>query len=127
MEWKTPKRSKIRAWRVDGKSYGQIQKLCGIRDGKHLISRSSLQKIIKAPTSRRQRKGKVIKQKLLKPKDVARVIRFASISWHNRRLSYARLVIEYKLKCKTITLRRSLKAAGYRRCVACRCPFISKK
>ena len=127
MEQKTPERSKIRAQRVDGKSYGQIQKLCGIRDGKPLITRSTLQKIIKAKSSRRQRKGKATKKKILKPADLQRVIRFVSASWHNRRLSYARLVQECKLKCKTTTLRRSLKAIGYRRYVACRRPFISKK
>ena len=42
MEWKTPERSKIRAWRADGKSYGQIMKMCGARDRKPLITRSTI-------------------------------------------------------------------------------------
>jgi DNA-directed RNA polymerase subunit N (RpoN/RPB10) len=127
MEWKTSERSKIRAWRADGKSYSQIQKLYGIRDSKPLITRSTLQKIIKAKSSKRQRKGKAIKKKILKPADLQCVIRFVSGGWHNRRLSYARLVQECKLKYKTTTFRRSLKAIGYRRYITCRRSFISKK
>jgi transposase len=127
MEWKTPERSKIRGWRAERKSYGQIMKMCGTRDGKPLITRSTIQKIVKAPRSKRQRANKATKKKILKLADIQRVLRFVSASWHNRRLSYARLVVECKLKCKTTTLRRSLKAVGYRRCVACRRPFISKK
>lgn len=47
IEWKTPERSKIRAWRADGKSYSQIMKMCGTRDGKHLITRSTIQKSLR--------------------------------------------------------------------------------
>ncbi|KAF4617006.1 hypothetical protein G7Y89_g15142 [Cudoniella acicularis] len=67
MEWKTPERSKIRGWRADGKSYGQIMKMCG---GLDIIKHSTIQKIAKAPTPKRQRKGKATKEKLLKPADV---------------------------------------------------------
>ncbi|KAF4626473.1 hypothetical protein G7Y89_g11686 [Cudoniella acicularis] len=75
MEWKTPERSKIRGWRADGKSYGRIMKMCGIRNRKPLVSRSTIRKIVKAPTSKRQRKGKATKKKLLEPADIQRVIR----------------------------------------------------
>ena len=70
MEWKTPERSKIRGWRADGKSYGQIIKMCGTRDGKPLVMRSTIQKIVKAPRSKRQRAGKATKKKILKPADI---------------------------------------------------------
>ena len=67
MEWKTLERSKIRGWRADGKSYGQIQKMCG---GKDKISCLIIQKIVKAPRSKRDRKGRAIKKKLLGLEDL---------------------------------------------------------
>ena len=79
-EWRTPERAKTRGWRADGKSYGQIKKMTG-------LERSMIQRIIKAPSSRRTtRKGKSNKSKLLKKHHLDRVIKWVSASWENRRL-----------------------------------------
>jgi hypothetical protein len=80
MEWKTPKRSKIRGWRANGKSYSQIMKMCGMCDGKPLITRSTIQKIVKAPRSKRQRAGKATKKKILKLANIQHVLHFVSAS-----------------------------------------------
>jgi hypothetical protein len=58
IEWKTPERSKIRGWRAEGKSYGEIMKMVGTRDGKPLINRSVIQKIVKAKSSKVKGRGK---------------------------------------------------------------------
>jgi len=58
MEWKTPERSVIRAMKREGKSYGEIMKETG-------LVCSSIQRIVKAPSSKRLRKGKVFKPKLI--------------------------------------------------------------
>jgi hypothetical protein len=51
--WKTPVRATVRSLRRDGVSYGQITAKTG-------LSRSTIQYIVKGPTSRTTRKGKVI-------------------------------------------------------------------
>jgi hypothetical protein len=106
--------------RRDGISYGKIKKKTG-------ISRSTLQKICAAPTSANPRKGKVYKPTLLKQRDVKRIFTFVSQSWVNRTKSWARIKAELYLDASTTTIRRTMKKYGYRRCVACRHPFISKK
>ena len=68
-----------------------------------------------------------MKKKLISTTDLKRVLHFVSLSWTNRYMPYSQLVRECRIKASITTLRRALKAAGYRRCVACRRPFISKE
>jgi hypothetical protein len=120
MEWKTPERAAIRNIRRQGKTYGEIKKLTK-------LERSTIRQILKAPSSKRSKKRKTTKKKLISTADLKRVLNYVSLSWRNRTLSYSRLRVECKINASTTTLRRALKAAGYRRCVACCRPFISKK
>jgi transposase len=120
IEWKTPEQGAIRLIRRQGKSYGQIKKETG-------LERSTIQRIVNAQASKRARKGKATKKKLISATDLKRVLHFVSLSWTNRCMPYARLVKECRINASTTTLRRALKAAGYRRCIACRRPFISEE
>jgi transposase len=106
--------------RRDGKSYNQIKKLTG-------LERSTIQRIVNAPASKRARKGKATKSKLITSTELKRVIKFLSASWPNQTMLYSCLHAACKIKASTDTLRRALKATGYWRCVACRRPFINKK
>ena len=119
-QWKTPVRSTVRSLRRQGKSYGEIKKLTG-------LERSTIQGIVKGVSSRTTRKGKATKPKALKQADIKRIFRFVSESWTNRTKSWARIKAELHLEASTTTIRRVMKQHGYRRCVACRRPFISKK
>ena len=118
--WKTPVRLVVRSLRRDGKSYGEIKKLTS-------LERSIIQLIIKGPSSRTTRKGKTFKPQLLKLKEVRRIFLFVSKSQANRTKSQARIKEELHLSTSTTTIRRTIKRHGYRRYVACRRPFISKK
>jgi transposase len=119
-EWHTPARAKVRLLRKSGYSYGAISKHTG-------LTRSTIQRIVKAKSSRRSRKGKEFKPKLLKAHDIRRLLRYVCASWSNRRASYSQLKATLRLDASTTTIRRTLRAHGYRRCVACPRPFINKK
>ena len=118
--WKTPVRAAVRTLRREGASYGQIKAKTG-------LSRSTIQHIVKAHTSRTTRKGKANKSAILKQADVKRIFRFVSESWANRTKSWGRVKAELRLEASITTIRRVMKAHGYRRCVTCKRPFISKK
>jgi uncharacterized protein YerC len=118
--WETPVRAKVRLLRKSGDSYGKIATKTG-------LSRSTIQGIIKAPSSRRTRKGKEYKPKLLKTRDLRRILRWVTACWSNRRASYSQIKASLQLDASTTTIRRALRVAGYRRCVACPRPFINKK
>lgn len=118
--WKTPVRATIRTLRREGASYGQIQAKTG-------LTRSTIQYIVKAHTSRTTRKGKANKSTILKQANVKRIFRFVSESWTNRTKSWGRVKAKLRLEASIITIRRVMKAHGYRRCIAYKRPFISKK
>src|SRR5450432_1644353 len=118
--WATPTRAKVRMLYKSGKGYKQIR-------NETKLSTSTIRNIIKSGSSRRTRKGKVYKKTLVSTRDLRRVFRYVAASWDNRRASYARIKAECNIKASTTTLRSALKAAGYRRCVACPRPFISRK
>ena len=75
--WKTPVRSIVRGIRRNGKSYSEIRERTG-------LTRSTIQHIMKGPTSHMARKGKATKPRLLKQGDIKRIFRFVSESWTNR-------------------------------------------
>jgi hypothetical protein len=118
--WRTPEHAKVHGMCAQGTSYSEIRKKTGLMC-------STIQGIVKGPSSRTTRKGKQFKPKLIKQSDIKRVIRWVSVSWDNRRASYVHIKAVCCINASTTTLCKTLKAYGYRRCVACRRPFISKK
>jgi hypothetical protein len=119
-EYSTPARAKIRALSAIGFSQHGIAKKTG-------IPRSSIQSILYAPSSHRQRQGKTYKPYLVNPRTLRQAIRFLSKDYTTRKLSYASLRSHLQIKASAKTLSRSLRRAGYKRCIACPRPFISKK
>jgi hypothetical protein len=61
--WDTPTRAKVRSLRKAGDSYRDILKQTG-------LGHSTIQKIVKAELSRRTRKGKTYKPKLLQKRNI---------------------------------------------------------
>ena len=118
--WDTPTQAKVRMLHKQGKGYKAICK-------ETKLAKSTIRNIIKSRSTRRTRQGKTYKKKLLSARDLRRVLRYVSASWDNRRASYARIRAECNIQASTTTLQRALKAAGYRRCIACPRPFISRK
>jgi transposase len=118
--WSTPIRSSVRSMRRDGLSYGQINKKTG-------LTRSTIQRMVKAKSSRSARKGKPIKKRALTTQQITRMIKWLSASWDNRRASYSEIKRQLNLNCSTSSICRALRAHGYHRCVACKRPFINKK
>ena len=118
--WDTPTRAKVRLLYKLGNGYDAIRNQTG-------MPKSTIRNIIKSHSSRRTRKGKSYKRKLISTRELRRVLRYIAQSWETRRASYARLKAECHINASTTTLRRALRAAGYRRCVACPRPFISRK
>ena len=116
--WHTPTHAKVRVLRKQGHSYTQISNATG-------LARSTIQGIIKAKSSRRSRKGKDYKPKLITPRELRRIIRFVVTNWTSRRASYSQIKAALRLTASTTTIKRALRAAGYRRCVACPRPFIN--
>ena len=66
--WDTPTRSKVRLLRKQGDLYSIIVK-------KTRLQRSTIQSIIKLGSSRCTRKGKVYKPKLIKTREIERIIK----------------------------------------------------
>jgi hypothetical protein len=77
--WDTPTRAKARLLRKERHSYRQISKLTG-------LPRSTIQSIVKSKSSRRTRKGKYYKSKLLSTR-----LRWVSACWNNRRASFSQI------------------------------------
>jgi IS30 family transposase len=119
-KWDTRSRAKVRLLRKCGHSYGEISKQTG-------LTRSTIQSIVKAKSSRRSRKGKQYRPKLLSTRDIWRLLRYVTACWDNRPALYSQLKAALRLDASTTTIRRILRAHGYRRCVACPQPFINKK
>lgn len=118
--WHTPKRARVRQAREDGKSWGWIER-------ELRVPRSTARGICKAPTSRRTRKWKQYQKKLLNRRDLRRIIRFISQNYTTRRLSFQRVRALLGIEASARTIRRELRKIGYRRCIACSRPFISRK
>jgi hypothetical protein len=118
--WKTPKRARVRQARADGKSWKQIFEEIG-------VPKSSAQRICRAATSRTTRKGKQYQKKLLSIRDVRRIIRFICKNHGTRRMSFEQVKQLLNIQASPRTIRRELRRAGYRRCIACPRPFISRQ
>lgn len=116
--WDTPTRAKIRALAYTGLSQRKISKLCS-------IPQSTVNRIINAKSSRQSRKGKQYKPTLISKREIRRVIRYISSNWQGRRATYPQIKTACHINASTSTIRRALKRAGYRRCIACPRPFIN--
>ena len=118
--WRTPKRARVRQARADGKSWSQIYAELG-------VPKSSAQRICKAKSSRTTRKGKPCKRRLLNTRAIRQIIRYIAQNWSTRRASFEQVRRALGIEASARTIRRELRKAGYRRCIACPRPFISRQ
>lgn len=118
--WTTPTRARVRQARADGKSWGTIFKELG-------VPRSTARGICKAESSRTSRKGKLYQKRLLTTRDIRQILRTISRNYTSRRLTFSQVRALLGLQASARTIRRELRKAGYRRCIACPRPFISRK
>ena len=117
--WHTPKRARVRQARADGKSWRQIHQELGVPKG-------IAQRICKSNSDRRTRKGKQYQKKLLNIRHLRRIIRFIAQSHSTRRMTFEQVKKALNLPASARTIRRELRKIGYRRCIACPKPFISR-
>jgi len=118
-EWKTPARSTVRSLWRDGYSVPEIIKKTG-------LPRTNIRRWIHAETSRTTRKGKATKPRLMSRRQIRQIIRYIAKNWSTRRLSFEQVKAHLNIPASTRTIRRELRKAGYRRCIACPRPFISR-
>src|SRR6266702_7837281 len=122
--FKTPTRVRVRLYSNAGLSQPQIVKKMNTEHGV-LISQSTVSRIIASKRNRRYKApGRNYK---LSERAVRYVTRLIRQGWFGRRMTYQRLIKQLDLKVSRWTLGRSLRYYGWKRCVACRRPFISKK
>jgi transposase len=119
-EWNTPTRSRVRTLFLEGKSDRKIVKETG-------IPRSSVQRIRKEKSSRRSRKGKVYKPRMITVHKIRQYICYISRDWSTCRLPFVQVKAQLGVKASVRTIRRELRRAGYRRCIVYPRPYILYK
>ncbi len=112
-------RAKIRAWKAAGWSTYKIIKESQLKP-------TTVKRIVKAESSHRTRKGKTYNPHLITTRELSRIIRHVTKSYSGRKLTWHQVKSELHIKASASTIRRALSAAGFRRCIACPRPFISK-
>ena len=60
-------------------------------------------------------------------REVRQIIRHISRDWSTRRLTFHQVKAQLGIRASVRTIRRELRRAGYRRCISCPRPYISRK
>jgi len=118
-EWPTPTRAIIRSLQRQGKSQREIV-------SETTVPRRTVRRILKQEHSRRVRGKKQPKLHLMSIRDIRQCIRTIAKNWSSRRMSFADLKAQLNLVPSVRTIHRELRRAGYRRCIACPRPYISR-
>src|SRR5271168_3920058 len=119
-EWPTPARAVIR--RLKRLSLSQREIILHTS-----APRRTIRDILHQEHSRRSHKSKVYKPHLMSIREIHRCIRHIARDWSTHRLSFAQVKAQLGVKASVRTIRRELRRAGYRRCIACPRPYISQK
>ena len=119
-EWPSPARAVIRALSRLGFSLSEIRQ-------KTTASRSTIRDILHQEHSRKARKRRVYKPHLMSIREIRRCIRHIAKDWSTRRLTFEQVKTQLGIQASARTIRRELRRAGYRRCIACLRPYISRQ
>ena len=119
-EWPTPVRQTIRNLNRQGKSQREIVSNTS-------IPRRTVRRILRQEHSRRDRRKKAPKPHLMSVRQIRQCIRHISRDWSTRRLTFEQVRTQLGIEASARTIRRELRRAGYRRCIACPRPYISRK
>ncbi|PQE19211.1 hypothetical protein CJF30_00007538 [Rutstroemia sp. NJR-2017a BBW] len=117
--WESPKRIRVLQARADGKSWNKIASDLG-------LPKSTCRTIWNSQKERKNRQQRGGVQAMMSAKEVRKVIREISKSWHGRRMTFEQVRAVLGVKASVRTIRRELRKLGYRRCIACPRPFINK-
>ncbi len=60
-------------------------------------------------------------------REIRRCIPYISRDWSTRQMSFEQVKAQLGVKASTRTIRRELRRVGYRRCITCPRPYISRK
>jgi len=115
--WDTPARTKVLILKDEGYSDRTIEQITG-------VPKSTVARICKNRKERRNKHRTGRPPKLTKH-DTRRILAIATNNWEGRKLSYHQLAKEAGVTASGKTVKRALRKRGYRRCRACRKPFIS--
>ena len=119
-EWPTPARAIIRGMSRLGFSQREIVQRTGAK-------RRTIRDILHQEHCRRSRKGKVYKPHLMSIREIRRCIRHIASNWLTRRLTFQQVKTQLGIQASARTIRRELRRSGYRRCITCPRPYISRK
>ncbi len=97
-DWKTPPRKTVRIMALQGKSDHMIRDATG-------IPRSTVQRIRKQESSRRLRKGKVYKPRMMTVREIRQAIRHLSKDYASRHLTFERLRAQLGIQASACTIR----------------------
>jgi transposase len=117
--WKTPPRKTVRVLARQGKSDREIFHETG-------IPRSTVQRIRRQETSRRMHRTRPNYPRMMTTREIRRALRFIATSYTTRCLTFERVRSILGITASVRTIRRELRKLGYRRCVSCPRPFISR-
>jgi transposase len=114
--WDTPARTKVLTLKDEGYSDRAIEEQTG-------VPKSTVARICKNRKERRNKLRTGRPPKLTKH-DTRRILAIATKNWNGRKLSFHQLAKEAGIAASGKTVKRALRKLGYRRCRACRKPFI---
>jgi hypothetical protein len=115
-EWPTPVRQTIRNPKQQGKSQREI-----VSDTS--IPRRTVRRILLQEHSRRERRKKAPKPHVMSVRQIRQCIPHISKDWSTRRLTFEQVHTQLGIEASARTIRRELRRAGYRRCIACPRPI----
>lgn len=124
-EFHTPARVRIRTYSAAGLSQSQIKRKM-FQDHGIKVSQPTISRIIQSEKSRRDQSGRIGRPRKLTTHTAQYIARMCWAGWNGQRMTYKRLAKALFLNVSHRTIARALKLIGYRRCIACRQPFINQ-
>lgn len=118
-EWPTPVRITVRNLQREGRSQREIVV-------KTTLPRRTIRRKLKQESSHRVRRRKAPKPHMMSASNIRQCIRHISRDWSTRRMSFEQVRAQLGIQTSARTIRRELRRAGYRRCISCPRPYISR-
>ena len=87
------------------------------------VSTPTVRRVIKSGEPRRASRSHTGRPPILNARDIRRLIRAITSSADKRQASYVQLAEDLEIKASVQIIRRALRKAGFRRCVACSKPL----
>lgn len=118
--WDTPTRTRVRTLIEDGHSQRDVSRITG-------VSQTSISRWLHTQQGMRRNHSRSGRPPKLSKHDIRRLIGIVRSGWEGRKLSWRKLANESGLNVSAETVRTALGRRGYRRCKACKKPFINRQ